>query len=104
MRNLLKKDSVWNWTEGHKRILDTIKSLINEKSLLVHFNANKPVHIQCDASKKAIACCLLQEGNPVQFASRSLTETEQMYAVIEKELLAITFAVKKFHYYIYGHN
>ncbi|XP_060861804.1 uncharacterized protein K02A2.6-like [Metopolophium dirhodum] len=48
-------------TEEHKKILDTIKSLISEKSLLVHFNANKPVHIQCDASKKAIACCLLQE-------------------------------------------
>ncbi|KAL4134936.1 hypothetical protein QTP88_006616 [Uroleucon formosanum] len=89
-------------TEGHKNIPDTIKSLISEKSLLVLFNANKPV--QCDTSKKAIACCLLQEDNPVWFASRSLTETEQMYAIIEKELLAITFAVKKFHYYIYRHK
>lgn len=102
MRNLLKKDSMRNQTEGHKNIPDTIKSLISEKSLLVLFNANKPV--QCDTSKKAIACCLLQEDNPVWFASRSLTETEQMYAIIEKELLAITFAVKKFHYYIYRHK
>jgi len=62
------------------------------------------VQIQCDASKDAIGCCLLQANKPVWFASRSLTETEQMYTVIEKESLAIKFAVKKFHYYIYGHN
>lgn len=104
MRDLLKKDTAWNWTDEHKKILEIIKSLISEKSLLVHFNAKEAVQIQCDASKDAIACCLLQSNKPVWFASRSLTETEQMYAVIEKELLAITFAVKKFHYYIYGHN
>jgi len=46
-------------------------------------------------SKDAIACCLLQSNKPVWFASRSLKETEQMYVVIETDLLAIAFAVKK---------
>ncbi|KAF0739490.1 Uncharacterized protein FWK35_00028159 [Aphis craccivora] len=80
MRELLKKEVLWNWTKVHTNSLEKVKSLISEKSLLVHFDAKQPVQIQ------------------------SLTETEQMYAVIEKELLAITYAVKKFHYYIYGHN
>jgi len=38
----------------------------------------------------------------VAFASRSLTSTESNYAQIEKELLLVTFALSKFHIYIYG--
>ena len=46
----------------------------------------------------------MQDGIPVAYASRSLTKTEQNYAQIEKELLAVTFACNKFHDYIIGKN
>ena len=36
------------------------------------------------------------------YASRALTDTEKRYAQIEKELLAIVFAAKRFHQYVYG--
>ena len=45
---------------------------------------------------------LLQEGQPVAFASRALTETETRYAQIEKELLAVVFGLEKFHQMTYG--
>jgi hypothetical protein len=35
-------------------------------------------------------------------ASRALTKTEQNYAQIEKELLAVVFGMEKFHQYTYG--
>ena len=41
-------------------------------------------------------------GRPIAYASKSLNETQQRYAVIEKELLAVVFACKKFDLYIYG--
>ena len=34
--------------------------------------------------------------------SRALTETEQSYSNIERELLAIVFALKKLNHYIFG--
>ena len=44
----------------------------------------------------------MQHGKPVAYASRSMSNAEKNYAQIEKEMLSITFAVRKFHQYIYG--
>ena len=58
--------------------------------------------LQVDASKYGLGDTLLQEGKPVSFASKSLTQSEINYAQIEKEMLAILFGCKHFHHYIYG--
>ena len=58
--------------------------------------------IQADASQYGLGACLLQQGKPIAYASRSLSKCECNYAQIEKELLAIAFACGKFHQYIYG--
>ena len=42
------------------------------------------------------------EGRPVAFASRALTEAEQHYSQIEKEMLAICFDFQNVLHYIYG--
>jgi transposase InsO family protein len=47
---------------------------------------------------------LMQEGEPVYFASRHLTETEMKYPQIEKELLAIVWAFERLDLYTYGHR
>ena len=39
---------------------------------------------------------------PVAHASRSLLPSEKHYSQIEKEALAIIFAVKTFHHYLHG--
>lgn len=76
--------------------------MLTHAPVLSFFNPRLPVEIETDASKGGLGACLLQNGHPVAFASRSLTATEQRYAIIEKEALGILFAVQKFHYFIYG--
>ena len=44
----------------------------------------------------------MQNGQPVAYASRSMTETEARYTQIEKEMLAIVFAVERFEQCVYG--
>ena len=45
---------------------------------------------------------MLQNDQPVAFASKALTETQMRYAQIEKEMLAIVFGCVKFHQNIFG--
>ena len=72
--------------------------------ILRYYNLREKVTIQCDASQHGLGAVLLQGGQPVAYASRALTPTEENYAQIEKELLAIVFACEKFDAYIYGRD
>lgn len=102
LRELLKTSVHFDWLSVHNKALDELKNRISKAPILGNFNSNKEITLQCDSSKSGLGCCLLQDGQPVSFASRALSEAEQNYAQIEKEYLSIVFATKKFHNFIYG--
>ena len=60
------------------------------------------MEIHVNALFRGLGATLVQDGKPVAFASKALTLTEQRYANIERELLAIVFGVERFHTYIFG--
>ena len=45
-----------------------------------------------------------QNNKPVTVASKTLTNTEQNYSNIKREMLAIEFALARFHHYTYGRH
>ena len=104
LRELFKKDVAWHWTECHEQSLVAIKKVLTETSpgVLRYYDPKKPVGLQVDACKSGLGAVLVQDGSPIAYASRSLTETECRYAQIEKELLAVVFGVERFHQYIYA--
>lgn len=59
--------------------------------------------IQVDLSTKGIGAALIQEGNSIEFSSKSLKETERHYTNIECELFAVIFGREKFRTYIYSY-
>ena len=60
------------------------------------------LEIQCDSSQSGLGAALMQNGHPIAYASRALTETESRYAQIEKEMLAIVFSIEKFNDFTFG--
>ena len=102
LRQLLRKGVSWTWTSQHDQSFNNIMQAVTSAPVLQYFDPSKPVVIQTDASSTGLRSCLLQDGKPIEFTSRALTDAETQYAQIEKELLAIVFACIKFYQYIYG--
>ena len=99
IRQLTRKNVPWNWSESQENAFQEMKSLVKKAPVLAYFDNEKTVHIQSDASERGLGAALLQNGKPVSFASRALTDTETRYAQIEKELLAIVFSCEKFDHF-----
>lgn len=81
---------------------EKIKHSVLNSPKLAYFDPDKPITLSSDASAHSLGAVLLQEGRPVEFVAKSLSESQQGYSQIEKELLAIVFACKRFKYYIWG--
>ena len=102
LRTLLKKDTVFIWEQNEQKAFDEIKALISTAPLLKYFDPAETVEVQVDASSQGLGACLMQGGQPIQYASRALTETEKRYSQIEKEMLSIVYGLTRFHIYTYG--
>ncbi|XP_057332043.1 uncharacterized protein K02A2.6-like [Microplitis mediator] len=73
----------------------------------MYFDPSKPIIVTCDASPWGLGAVLAHETQtmgyrPVMYAARTLNKSEKNYSQIDREALAIIFAVKSFHQYIYG--
>ena len=81
-----------------------LRNLITKSATkpLRYFDQRKPMTVQADASQRGLGACLLQEGEPIAYPSKSLTDTETRYANIERELLAIVFTCQRFNTYVLG--
>lgn len=100
LRELTTKNARFVWSSQHDKSFTEVKKLVSAHPVLKYYDMDAEVTIQCDASEKGLGATLLQNGQPVAFASRTLTPVEQRYAQIEKECLAIVFACTKFSQYI----
>ena len=97
----------WMWKAKQQKAFNAAKQLLCEQNTLAHYDVHEPIKLYCGASPVGLGACLvhvMQDGleQPVAYASRSLQPAEQKYAQIEREALAIIFAVKRFHQYVYG--
>ena len=101
LRELLRKDTDYDWNNSHQKSLQEAKDLICKKMLLHYYDPSKKSVIQVDASSRGLGAALIQEGKLIAFASKSLIEAEQRYANIERGLLAFVFSWERFRTYIY---
>ena len=110
LRAMLKKNNMFHWEGQKTRSFQQSKTLIAKanNTPLRYYKRNLPVTVQKDASLRGLGACLIQkhkgEDQPIDFASKSLMDTETRYANIERELLAIVFACQHFSTYLLGRS
>lgn len=105
---LLHDDTKWQWGEEQEEAFRKVKALLHSAMVMVHYDPEKEITLACDALPNGVRAVLfhvMEDGSekPIGFASGTLSAAEKRYSQLDKEGLAIVFAVKRFHQYIYGH-
>ena len=103
LRKLVAKGISWDWTPEHENSYRQLLEILTKAPVLAYYDPTKPLVLSVDSSSKGLGAALIQDGRPVAYASRALTDCETRWAQIEKECLAILYGVKRFNDYV-GHR
>ena len=104
-----------NKKDNHKKLvitaetresLEALKTAITTEPVTLSFPQwDMPFEVHCDASSVGISAVLYQlidgEERVIMYASRSQSSDERNYHIYEQECLAIVWALKLFHHYLY---
>lgn len=98
---LTKKEVAYMWGTEHDCAFNAVKDEVPTLSVLRYFDPNDKTVVQTVASLKGVGTVVLQQGQPMCYASKALTETQQRFSNIEHKALALVWGLERFHYSIY---
>ena len=107
LHELLHKNRAWCWDSVQQQALDSINKELIFPPVLALYNHNSETCVFADASSFGLGTVngpkqANQQWHPIVYQSRLMTPTEQQYAQIEKEALAVTWACEHFSHYLRG--
>jgi len=107
LRELTRQDVKFQWKEKEEKAFESIKGALTSERTMAYFDPDRPTVLRTEASfKEGISAGLFQqvEGRlrPVQYISRSFTDTETRYSQTEKDCLAAKWATERLRLYLGG--
>lgn len=109
MRECAKEKGLFAWTPAAQNSFEDIKRMLVSSPALAIYDPTIHSVISTDASDYGLGAVFAQiqsDGTekPVAFASRTLTDAEKKYSIVEKEALACVWATEKWRTYLWGHR
>ena len=106
MRNLTKKEGVFQFGDEQRRAFIELHSRLVSAESLGYFDKDARTRILADVSPVGLGAVLIQEQQGrkrvTSRARKSLSAVEQRYSQTAKEALAVVWACERFHVYLYG--
>ena len=106
LSNLLNKEAVFVFDDECLEAFNTLKAKLASAPVITSPDWGQEFELMCDASDYAVGAMLGQRKgrvfHTIYYASKVLNNAQVNYATIEKELLAIVFALEKFRSYLVG--
>ena len=101
---LLKADVKFEWKSAQTEAFEACKKLASSAATLVHYDEKLPLVLTTDASPVGLGACLshkvIEDGKtvlkPIYYASCSLKPCGNRYAQVDREGLAVYWAIKYF--------
>ncbi len=101
LTNLLKKSAkTYEWDGACDEAFETLKGILVKAPMLKLPDFDKDFEIHSDAFNFAIGGVLMQDGRPVAFESKKLSDTERRWPTHEKEMSAVIHCFKTWGHYI----
>jgi hypothetical protein len=104
--HLLAKDAPFIYMKECLQSFRTLKKALISTPVIQPPDWHLPFEIMCDASDYAAGAMLDQskdkKHHAISYASKTLTRPQLNYTTMEKELLAVVFAIEKFRSYLVG--
>jgi hypothetical protein len=101
LHDLTKKDVPFVWSPAQQAVFDTLKAAFTSTPVLAIWSPTRPTRIKVDASGFATGGVISQKcddldslWHPIAFQSASFKEAERNYEIWDREMLAITEALK----------
>lgn len=106
----LLTDVCFSWTVECQAAFDLLKNMLVSSDCIMHYNPDLPIVVSVDASPVGVGAVLSHvvkvKGKlverPVMFASATLSQAQRNYAQVDREALAVVFALSKFHRFLWG--
>ena len=107
LRELLSSKNQWLWSDSQQQAFEAVRNMMSSDTILALFDPHRPTQVSADVSSYGLGAVLMQqqpsgEWKPISYISRALTTTEQRYAQIEKEALAVTWACERLRDFLTG--
>lgn len=96
------------WADVHTEAFIAIRRILVNTPILRYPNMKYPFSVATDASNVGIGAVLYQvignETRHISFMARALSKSERNYSTTKRELLAVVYALEKFHQYLWGNH
>jgi hypothetical protein len=106
LTHLQAKDAPFVFTEEYLQLFYILKKALISAPVIQPPVWHLPFEIMCDANDYAVGVVLGQSKDKkhygISYASKTLTGPQLNYATMDKELLAVVFAIEKFRSYLVG--
>lgn len=96
------------WTDEHSDAFIAIRRILINTPILRYPNLKYPFSVATDASNVGIGAVLYQiidgETRHISFMARAFSRSERNYSTTKRELLAVIYALEKFHQYLWDNH
>ncbi|OAF65558.1 hypothetical protein A3Q56_06729, partial [Intoshia linei] len=103
LNNLLKLLKII-WNEKFDQYMEKLKTALTNAPIMSFPNTQEPYILETDASHQGMGATLRQGNHIIAYSNKTSNTTQVRYSTVDKELLAIVWAINQFIYYLYGRH